>query len=151
MGAWYEMGEHTDQATGTVETLLPIALGKRNDLYLSALPRRMNKTTFAEVNTDMGKLQSAGIEKNQITRHQLRHRDFFSEARDFLRGTRQHHAGHLLEHVAHQSAAVESPLRSRAAEFVIDANQAQRVNRQVLRAVPDGRGSHRGLQCGCAR
>ena len=49
--------------------LLPIALGNRNDFDLSPLPRRMNKTIFAEVNTDMRKLQSAGIEKNQITRH----------------------------------------------------------------------------------
>jgi hypothetical protein len=48
---------------------LPIALGKRNDLDLSALPRRMNKVILAEVNADMGKLQPAGIEKNQITRH----------------------------------------------------------------------------------
>ena len=69
MGAWYQMGEHAGQATGAVETLLPIAFGKRNDLDLSPLPRRMNKLIFAEVNADMGKLQSAGIEKNQITRH----------------------------------------------------------------------------------
>ena len=69
MGAWYESGKRTHQATGAVEMLLPIALGQRNDFDLSALPRRMNKTIFAEVNADMGKLQSAGIEKNQITRH----------------------------------------------------------------------------------
>jgi hypothetical protein len=49
--------------------LLPIDLGKRNDLDLSALSRCMNKTIFAEVNTDMGKLQPAGIEKDQIARH----------------------------------------------------------------------------------
>jgi len=68
VSAWYQRRERTGQATGTVEMLLPIALGKRNDLDLSALPRCMNKTILAEVNADMGKLQSAGVEKNQITR-----------------------------------------------------------------------------------
>ena len=69
MGAWYQRRERTDQATGAVEMPLPIALGERNYLDLSALPRRMDKTILAEVNADMGKLQSAGVEKDQIARH----------------------------------------------------------------------------------
>ena len=80
-GGRYQIGERADQATRAVEVLVPIVLGERHDLDLSASPRRMDKTTLAEVNADVGKLQSAGIEKNQIARQQIGH-GIFSPMRE---------------------------------------------------------------------
>jgi hypothetical protein len=124
LGSRYQIRERAHQTASPVKVLLPISLGKGNDFNLSAFPRRVDKPVLAEVDTDMGKLQLAGVEEDEIARHKVGSGDFFSESGQFLGGTRQGHAGHLLEDIANQSAAVEAAFRRRAPESIVDAEQA---------------------------
>ena len=63
-----------------------------------------------------------------------------AEAAHVLRGARQRDAGHLLEHVADEPAAIEPRFRRVAAPLVADADQVERRGREVLRRVQRGRG-----------
>jgi hypothetical protein len=71
----------------------------------------VDEAVIAEIDANVREVEAAGIEEHEIAGPQLVEADAIADAREIARGARQRDAGHLLEHVLDETAAVETGAR----------------------------------------
>jgi hypothetical protein len=130
-----QLGHKRDQPARAVVALLPIALRHGDDLDLPAAMRSVDEAIVAKVNANMRKRRASGVEEHQVAGLEIARGDPAAQPCHFPRRARQGHADDLLEYIADQAAAIETMLGAAAAVTVVDADQTQRVDREVLGAL----------------
>ncbi len=87
----------------------------------------MNEAVIADIDADVGKASMARIEKYQVTGPQAVARNFAADVTETRSLARQNTAGHFLEHVADETAAIEPGLGRAAAKCVAHPHEIERV------------------------
>src|SRR5438034_10991759 len=109
----------------------------------------MNEAIVAKIETDMRERVIACVEEDEIADLQIVEADIGADLAQLPRGTRQCHAGDLLEHIANEPAAVESADGRVAAIAIADTDETECELAEIPRVVPDARsGASRALTSG---
>ena len=87
----------------------------------------MDELVIAKINADMGEAAFQRVVEHQVARPQVLVLDLFADPADFFRGARQRLAPRLQEYITHKAAAIETGIGGIAAEFVMNAQHADRL------------------------
>ncbi len=130
-----ELRKDADHPARAIEPLLPEARVECRHFDLAPAARRVDEAVVAEIDADVREGEAAGVEEHEVARLQVARRHLLADLAHVSRRPRQGHAGHLLEHIADEPAAIESGLGRVAAPLVADADQVERGSGEVLRGV----------------
>jgi hypothetical protein len=135
----HERRHGAGQSASAIEPFLPETLVEGSDFDLAAAGRGVNELVVAEVDADVRERKPAGIEEHEVAGLQVVERDLVADPAHLLGRPRQRDAGHLLEHVADEPAAIEAGFGGVAAVLVVHPDQPEREDGEVLRGIPGGR------------
>ena len=93
----------------------------------------MHELVVADIDADVRERAAHRIEEHQIARLQVAHANLLAHPAHFLGAARQRHTERVLEHVAHEAAAIEPRIRRVAAPTVAHADHVQRADDHVAR------------------
>lgn len=118
-------------STRAVEALDPIALAHVFHSHFAARCGSMHEAVFPEIDADMRKAASQGIEENKVSREEFFPSNGFAHTADLLRCARQNQAEGFAEDMSDQATAIESGFRRFSAALIVDSDKCKGAQYQV--------------------